>query len=49
MAKIGSKQNASLNGEWGKHVNKRQKKRTAKIRRAIDKKIKKLFLICLEE
>ncbi len=33
-----SKANACLNGEWGKHVKKFQKKQTSKLRRLDGKK-----------
>lgn len=38
MNKVGNKENASLNGEWGKHVSKYWKRKTAKKRRAVGKK-----------
>lgn len=41
MAQIGNKSNAQLNGEWGKHVRKRDggKKITSSRRRMIEKEI----------
>lgn len=45
--KLGNKQNAFLNGEWGKHVKSYYKRYTSSARRMLDKKIirKELFLI----
>ena len=41
MSKIkpGSKANATLNGEWAKHVRNFRKKMTSGIRRGINKKV----------
>ena len=39
MAQIGNKQNAKLNGEWGKHVRGWAKRFTAKCRRNESKRI----------
>ena len=39
MAQIGNKQNSLLNGEWSKHVRRKEKKYTSGIRRIIDKLI----------
>ncbi len=41
MAQIGNAENSKLNGEWAKHVRKRNKMKrfTSKKRRAIAKKI----------
>jgi len=39
MAQIGNKQNSFLNGEWAKHVRRKEKKHTSGIRRIIDKLI----------
>jgi hypothetical protein len=35
--RVGNKQNASLNGEWGAHMRAAGKKQTAKLRRAAKK------------
>lgn len=39
MAQLGNKQNYILNREWGKHVGKKFKRWTAKMRRKISKKV----------
>lgn len=39
MAQIGNKQNSYLNGEWVKHGRSFGKKKAARARRAVDKKI----------
>jgi len=41
MAKIrvGNKQNSYLNGEWGGHVRKDEKRATSRIRRVVSKEI----------
>lgn len=44
MKQIGNAQNSKLNGEWAKHVRRKWKKQTSKIRRNHDKKIIKCAL-----
>ena len=39
MAQIGNKQNSTINGEWGAHICKGRKRATAKVRRAMGKKL----------
>ena len=39
MAQIVNKQSSFLNGEWAKHVRRKEKKHTSAMRRIIDKLI----------